>query len=315
MTTLVIRPLVEHEARRLFTALPDPGLVGRALLGRPYDTLAAGGEYRPEWTWVALRAGEPVARAAYWARPEGDAPQLLDWFDHAPGERDAAVRLLRESAWPDVDYELILPPDWRAVPEVRAAAESRVEAAESAGYRPLVERFRYAWTPAHGLPDQPGRLTFRPEPDDKAVLDVLRRVTRGTLDAHAREDIRVGGLERAARTELDLLRGLPGPRDWWRLAYTTAGDLVGLHVPSRIVSGPCVAFVGVVPEHRGRGYAFDLLADCTRQLAEAGAESIAASTDLGNRPMAAAFARAGYPVTQHRYCMAAPGRSPDPAAG
>lgn len=43
-----------------------------------------------------------------------------------------------------------------------------------------------------------------------------------------------------------------------------------------------------------------------RVLAAEGVPEIAASTDLQNAPMAAAFARAGYPVTQHRYCMTPP---------
>jgi len=309
---LVIRALGEAEARSLFTSLPDPGLVGRPLLGRPYSTVGEGGEYRPEWTWVALRAGHVVARAAHWAGPGDAEPMLLDWFDFAPGERDAGVRLLREME-PRVDFELVLPPGWRTDAPVRAAAEARIEAATAAGYRPLVERFRYQWTPEYGLPAHPRRLVFRPEEDDEVILDVLRRVQHGTLDAHARRAIdgagpdARAGIERAAREDLDHLRWLDSPREWWRLARTPDGELAGLHVPGAVPSGPAVAFIGVVPEQRGHGYAYELLADCTRQLVASGAGSIAASTDLGNAPMAAAFARAGYPVVQHRYCMTAEG--------
>ncbi|AXK32848.1 GNAT family N-acetyltransferase [Streptomyces armeniacus] len=312
MTDTVIHPLVEADARALFTSLDDPGTVGRALLGRPYTTVAEGGEYRPEWTWVALRGGRAVARAAFWAPPGATEPLLLDWFDFAPGEHDTAVRLLRE-ATPRVEYELILPPGWRDTPGTRAAAEARIGAAEAAGYRLLVERFRYDWTPDRGLPALPGRLVFRPEPDDAVILDVLRRITRGTLDAHALHALAtVGpddpekGIEVAAREDMDHLLRMRSPREWWRLAYTPDGELVGLHVPGLIPSGPCVAFIGVVPEQRGHGYAYDLLADSTHQLVGGGAESIAASTDLGNAPMAASFAKAGYPVTQHRYCMTPP---------
>lgn len=38
----------------------------------------------------------------------------------------------------------------------------------------------------------------------------------------------------------------------------------------------------------------DLLGECTRFLAGLGAAKIVANTDVGNVPMAAAFARAGY---------------------
>lgn len=304
MTDPVIRPLdaFEDDARRLFTSLHDPGLVGRALLGRPYTLLEEGGEYRPEWTWVALRDGAVVARAALWGAPGDEEPRVLDWFDYAPGEREAGVRLL--TALPRHEYELILPPGWRGEPAVRAAAEARIEAAEAAGYRPLVERFRYLWTPDRGLPKRHRRLVFRQEPDDAVVLDLLRRIQRGTLDAHAREAVVRGGVEQAAREDLEHLRRLSSPREWWRVAGTRDGRPVGLHVPGLIPSGPAAAFIGVLPEQRGHGYAYDLLADCTHQLVSGGAETIAAATDLDNTPMAAAFTRAGYPVVQHRYCMA-----------
>lgn len=137
--------------------MPGSGLVGRSLLGRPYDTLASGGEYRPEWSWVALREGEVVARAAFWGGPDEDAPRALDWFDFAPGEHAAGVRLLREVPL-HAEYELVLPPRWREQPAVRAAAEARIGAAEAAGYRPLMERYRYLWTRDRPLPERPRRL-------------------------------------------------------------------------------------------------------------------------------------------------------------
>ena len=51
---------------------------------------------------------------------------------------------------------------------------------------------------------------------------------------------------------------------------------------------------------RGHGYAYDLVVEATHDLIGYGAEQIVAGTDVGNVPMAKAFAKAGYPVTQHR---------------
>jgi RimJ/RimL family protein N-acetyltransferase len=311
MTGLVIRALAEDEARELFTSLSDPssGLVGRTLLDKQhvtYETIAAGGEYRPEWTWVALRDGEVVARAAFWAGPEDETPLALDWFDFT--DRAAAVELLRRVPPPlRAEYQLILPPGWREDPAVAAAAEARVDAAAAAGYRPMVERYHYRWTPADGLPERPGRLVFRPEPDDEAILAVLRRVHSQTLDAHALRAVAEGGVEQAAREELDFFRWCPSPRAWWRLAYKPGGELVGLQIPARNQAAPIAGFIGVVPEQRGHGYAYDLLVECTRQLVAEGSGEVVASTDVGNAPMAAAFARAGYPVVQYRVCMSPPG--------
>ncbi|MDX3055871.1 GNAT family N-acetyltransferase [Streptomyces sp. NE06-03E] len=299
MTVPVIRPLTPSDAH-LFHSLQGPSLVGRAAFGHRYVPVHEGGEYRPEWTWVALRDGVVVARAAWWGGPDDTEPVLLNYFDFAEGEDAAGTELLRRAPW-SVEYELIVPPAWRETPEVRAAASARIAAAEAAGMKPLVERYRYEWTTADGLPERPGRLEFREEPDDAVILDVLRRVHSETLDAHARRAVEgPGGLERAAQEELDFFRWCPSPRSWWQLAYTPEGTLAGIHVPAHNPGGPCIGFIGVVPEARGHGYGYDLLVECTRFLVEHGATSVAGATDRGNVPMARAFARAGHRITQER---------------
>ncbi|HEY0699283.1 MAG TPA: GNAT family N-acetyltransferase, partial [Micromonospora sp.] len=82
--------------------------------------------------------------------------------------------------------------------------------------------------------------------------------------------------------------------------FTPGGEPVGLTVPGRNHNDPIVAFVGVLPEHRGHGYAYDLLVEATQLLVETGADRIVAATDQTNTPMAATFARAGYPIASER---------------
>ena len=82
------------------------------------------------------------------------------------------------------------------------------------------------------------------------------------------------------------------------MAVDGAGEAVGFVFPARNSYHHIVAYVGVLPEHRGNGYIDGILAEGTRILAEAGAPHIRASTDVGNRPMANAFARAGYGTFQ-----------------
>jgi GNAT superfamily N-acetyltransferase len=289
MTDTVIRALGESDAH-LFDTLPDPLGVGRAL---------SRATHRPDWKRVALRDGKVVARAAWWGGPDDESPVNVNWFDIAEGEEEAGAELLRTSPF-QVEYELILPAGWRDDAVARAAGEARMRAAKAAGMEVLVERYQYRWTPDCGLPERPGRLVFRPEPDDAVFFDALRRIHSVTLDAHALRAIAEGGLDRAAQEELDFFNWCPSPREWWQLALTRDGDLVGIHIPARNPSGPCVGFIGVVPEHRGHGYAYDLLAECTHFLAEQGAEFIAGATDQGNFPMAANFTKAGHPVVQER---------------
>jgi RimJ/RimL family protein N-acetyltransferase len=120
------------------------------------------------------------------------------------------------------------------------------------------------------------------------------------MDAHVRRAVAESGLDAAAQEDLDILRWMPSPRDWWRLAYTTGGELVGLSAPARTYSDPVVAYIGVVPEQRGHGYGYDLLVEATHILVGEGADRIIAGTDQTNVPMVAAFAKAGYPIAQER---------------
>ncbi|KUN86160.1 GNAT family N-acetyltransferase [Streptomyces griseoruber] len=289
MTDLVIRALDERDIH-LFDTLPDP--LGNAEAFR-------NAAYRPHWKRVALRDGRVVARAAWWGGPDDTEPLTVEWFDFADGEEEAGAELLRTAPW-RVGLELVLPAGWREDPALRAAAEARHAAARAAGQTLLVERFVYRWTPRCGLPERPGRLTFAPEPDDAVFFDALCRIHSVTLDAHARKAIAEGGVDQAAQEELDFFRWCPSPREWWQVARTPEGDPAGIHIPAHNPSGPCVGFIGVLPEHRGHGYAYDLLAECTHYLVERGAEFIAAATDQGNFPMAAHFTKAGYPVVRER---------------
>lgn len=289
MTDAVIRPLSASDAH-LFDALPDP-------LGAREGHRRT--QFRPDWQRVALRDGEVVARGAWWGGPNDSEPLNINWFDVAEGEEEAGAELLRSAPW-QVELEINLPGGWREETDLRASAESRFAAARAAGYELLVERFLYRWTPERGLPERPGRLRFRAEPDDTVFLDALRRIHSVTLDAHALRAIGEGGLDQAAQEELDFFHWCPSPREWWQIAQTSEGDLAGIHIPAHNSSGPTVGFIGVVPEQRGRGYAYDLLAECTHFLVEQGAEFVSGATDQGNFPMAANFAEAGFPVVRER---------------
>jgi RimJ/RimL family protein N-acetyltransferase len=86
----------------------------------------------------------------------------------------------------------------------------------------------------------------------------------------------------------------PSPQDWWRVAETPEGEPVGFVMPAHNGYNATIAYIGVLPALRGRGYVDDILAEGTRILAAQGVPRIQASTDVGNVPMARAFARAGY---------------------
>ncbi|ELS55486.1 hypothetical protein STVIR_3581 [Streptomyces viridochromogenes Tue57] len=66
------------------------------------------------------------------------------------------------------------------------------------------------------------------------------------------------------------------------MARTREGEPAGSHIPAHHPQGPCIGFIGVLPEHRGHGYAYDLLAECAH------------------------FAKAGHPVVRERTHLDAP---------
>jgi len=308
---LVIRPLDADETDLFLSysgdRVPDVGVEWR----RDYRETLEAGQYRPEWTWVALRGGEVVARAAWWGFPTSSEPLTLDWFEPGtgPDRVEIGARLLgtayRQLGADDGErppFHLFLPPGWRDIPAARAAADARVAAAERAGLTPFVERLRFTWTADEGQPPRSTRLVFRAG-DDAEILDAVRRSIDGTLDAITRQDVARQGTEYAARAIVEELAEFPSPREWWRLAYMPDGDLVGVTIPARNFTNPVIGYIAVLPEKRGHGYSDDLLSEATAVLVENGADLVNADTDLGNTPMAASFRRCRYRNTGIRLVL------------
>ncbi|WP_406408788.1 GNAT family N-acetyltransferase [Streptomyces sp. NBC_01643] len=274
------------------------------------------GMYRPEWTWIAEEGDRVVGRALWWGQPASDHPLALDCLhvDASSGDRTAiAAGLLTASLKAFAEqgarklplYNLTLPHGWREDPAVAAALAWRRDAALAAGLTDEVERLRLEWTPEVGVPAGSGSLVFA-EASDEEFLQVFRQIAVGSLDGETRRNLAAKGADVTARQEMDFYMGCPGERGWWRLVRTPQGETVGLAIPSATPYNRNVGYLGVVPEFRGRGHVDDVLAEITRVHAEAGAELITATTDTGNAPMAAAFARAGYRTAQIRLIYSAP---------
>lgn len=183
----------------------------------------------------------------------------------------------------------------------------RWEAALSAGLTTELERLRYVWTPDQEPPRASGRLMFAAEPDDEVFACLFRKVLEASLDATSRRAAEAVGAARQASQDVAFYRDRTGgDRSWWRVAMTADGEVVGFGVPALHACGPVVGYLGVLPRYRGRGYVNDIVAEITRILVEAGARSVYADTDLANRPMAAAFERAGYMNFARQLVLSAP---------
>ncbi|MEX2980696.1 GNAT family N-acetyltransferase [Streptomyces sp. C36] len=315
---MLFRPTTVHDLDRTAAyavhAVDDPV---SGIAEDRYRAELAERRFRPEWTWIAERDGEILARAVWWGRSDSEHPVALDCLYVSRSVEDRAglaARLIAAGqrafraagATQDPQYNLSLPGGWRRNPAIAAAVAWRKTAAASAGLGEEIERLRYEWTPAAGVPPRTGRLVFSPEPDDEAFVAVFRSIARGSLDIATRRDVAALGADRQAREDLDFYRDCPGERDWWRLARTPDGTVVGMALPSRTPYHPNVGYLGVVPEFRGRGHIDEILAEITRFHAARSAQRITATTDTVNVPMAAAFDRAGYRTTEIRLVFEAP---------
>lgn len=275
-------------------------------------------QYRPEWTWIAEDGGRILARAVWWGQTDSEHPLALDCLvtdDRVTDRAGDAAELLTVAHQaflaagaerPPLYNIMKLPGGWRDDPATAAAVAWRQDAAHRAGLTAEVERLQYEWTPDAGIPEPGRRLVFSPEPDDEVFLQALLRVAEGSLDAHTRENEAAHGAEATAREALEFYGDRPGKREWWRLARTPDGALAGLAIPSATPYNRNVGYLGVVPELRGQGLVAEILAEITRFHAAEGADRITATTDLSNRPMAAAFDRAGYRNTEVRVILSAP---------
>ena len=300
MTDLTMRPITGRDELGLFNQLPY--VLNEELAGD-----LAQGRRRPEWTWAALHGDRLLARAAWWSRPGDDTPFLLDVLDiddnlPDPGRLTIGARLLHTAmaatlpaGSPRPDYSRFIPPDWRENGLARQAVQDRMTILERTGARLFVERLRLEWRPGTPIPPPSRRLVFRPVQDPGELLSLMTLVLEGTLDAHSRAELTtMSARDVAIRQYEGELARYTSPKHWWQIATLPSGQPAGFVIPARNDYNPIIAYLAVLPEHRGHGYINDILAEGTRILARHEVPRIRASTDLGNIPMADAFQRAGY---------------------
>ena len=291
---LTLRPITGPDELDLFNSLPY-------VLNDEVGGDMAAGRRRPEWLWLAQRGDRVVARAGWWSRAGDRHPLLMDIFD-IDGDIDDGVRLLKTALAVVVpagttppQYLRFLPADWREHQHTRQAVDDRMGVLQRAGAKLFVERLRLEWRPGTPVAELSGRLAFRPVRNPGELIELMTLVLDGTLDAHSRDDLTRMTRRQAARERYhDEFESYASPHEWWRIATLPDGEPVGFVIPAHNGYHPVIAYLGVVPAHRGHGYIHDVLAVGTSLLAAQNVPRIRAATDVGNTPMAAAFARAGY---------------------
>lgn len=282
MTDLVVRPLVAGE-ESLFDSMPDP-LPQLRQIG--YADGIAGGGYRPENTWVALRAGRVVGRAA-WALPPGavGAPWLERFdLDAEPEVGAALLRAAHEALGGPMVYYAATPAHWRRRPEVVAVMEAPMAAARLAGLVERGERLRCSWT-GTPLPATSGRYTFRPATDAAEINALVARIAEPEVLTGKETAWAVAGVDLAT----DPLAWLTGPPEDWRIALRD-GEPVGLAGTAGRACFPQITYLGLLDD-AVRG---ELLAEAVKALAAGGAREVVADADAHRVAVVAELERTGF---------------------
>ncbi|WP_233578847.1 acetyltransferase [Micromonospora sp. BL4] len=308
MTDLVIRPLVAGE-EHLFDSMPDP-LPQLRQVG--YADGIAGGGYRPENTWIALRAGRVVGRAAWLLPPGAVGAPWLERFD-LDAEPEVGATLLRaahEALGGPGLYFAAMPAHWRRRPEVLSVVEAPMAAARLAGLVERGERVRCSWT-GTPLPATSGRYAFRPAADPAEINALIARIVEPDVLTGVEIARAVGGVDLAT----DPLAWLRGPAGDWRIALAD-GEPVGLVGPAGDACYPLIAYLGLLDE----AVRSELLVEAVRALAAGGAREVIADVDAHRVAVLAELERTGFRQLRSRVVFAPavaqaapPGRTASPA--
>jgi RimJ/RimL family protein N-acetyltransferase len=258
---------------------------------------------KPDWCVLGLEAGVPVARAALWALPGQAAPSDIvmiaaDWSeeDLAAG-RELLTRmheLAGQLGADGVGHSVDSPP---AAPQYQENEDARVRLLTESGYELVRDglRWRYSASSASEAP-QAHSLAFRPLPEvgEDAFVEAIASTYQGTQDSWITRTIEERGALGAARADFHDLKDMDYLPEWWELAYTEDSALAGVVMAAKAPGSAVVAYVGVVPEQRGKGLARQLVRRATEQLLAGGADEIRGDCDRDNVGMVKAFKRAGY---------------------
>lgn len=296
---MLIRPLAVGE---LETFVRVAGRTEHAASVQEYlERLLTQGYVHHDWLFVLEEAHQMIGTIAYWTLPALGTPTDFVLLE-LPWEREDALTLgapfvqhaLRHmqalGARTKISHVIDLPParpQWQYFPEQRAALLQQL------GFVLQRETLRWECQVGAAVRAASTRLTFRPleEVGEAAFIEAIERGSAGTLDQSIRQGREQAGPAQHAKKLFEDIQHLGYAPGWWQLAYSQMGELVGFVMPS---ANQTVGYIGVLPEHRGRGYSDDLLARLTATFAATGVPTILADTDVSNDPMANAFRRAGW---------------------
>lgn len=268
----------------------------------PIQTLWDSGDSRPEWCFVAEDGGTRLGRVGLRVSPTTSDPAWLGTLPayegavyglEVSGSRDVGRNLFAHAAG-EIGTALPATLELRLNTAFRDDARTLANLAEGWGFTLFQEKQGFEWTDDGSEIDISNRLEFRTvdETGVEAYRSVMARCGEGTLDRNDRYYWEGCGPDNWASQMTEYLD--PEDAPMWLLGYGRDGPIgyVAVVRDEELVS--TIAHIGVVPEHRGNGYAGDLLAAVTDAARQAGLDRMLSDVDVFNRPMAEAMRRAGH---------------------
>lgn len=255
------------------------------------------GTSAPELAFLVEQDGRPVGRVFFHRRSSPSELAMFgthisataDFFKTGMALLNTALARQKENGVTGVEYAIydIYDPD----PELYRAL------IEAVGFKQYQEKKRYVWQDSGTPMRVKVRLKFRPmsEAGEYSFEQAIGQVTVGTLDREDRARLKKHGAAETAGWYMRVLKQGSFEPTEWLLGYLADGTLCGLVVPKRLDDREgTIDYLGVVPEMRGSGYGFDLLAKGTALLQAKGFKTVVAETDSENLPFHAELERAGF---------------------
>ncbi|MEM7113503.1 MAG: GNAT family N-acetyltransferase [Chloroflexota bacterium] len=259
----------------------------------------ASGESKPEWCFLAKENGHIVGRLGFMTVDgQQDVVALFGWVLPWEGNYLAVGKQLLTEAIAHLQQHGIVSVQ-RELASTWATVDKQKEILEAAHFTLQQTQLYYEYAASFGDIAVPPRLQFKPlsSVGESSFIDVVKQVTASTHDKAMQTHIRALGLDAFVEQDYQFIRDEHEHEpNWWQLAYTSFGDLVGFIQPVRFPNSNegNIAYLGVVPEQRGHGFGLDLLAQATAILLKAGVDVIVARTNSHNLPMQRTFTKLGY---------------------
>lgn len=294
---MVIRP-IRREELKTFANFSDCLEQNKHFLAYLTEMLALG-YVRLEWCFVAEEAGKFIGRIVYWSLPSLEKPVIVDILEVPWSENylEVGTNLLKYSlaqlhfqSTDSIEYELDSPSsDFTSL-------QKRIEVFEHFGFLLKRETIRFEWKDIQTQTVPSNRLNFRSldKVGEDTFINAIAQVSSQTLDSSILHHQTRLGSQQEATERFNLLKAFKYQPTWWQLAYTHEEILVGLIMPIENDGGATIGYIGVIPEHRGKGYVNDLLNQGTLTLKSNGAARIRSDADINNAPMIRAFQHARY---------------------